>query len=215
MYEAPVKAKNLLLIVWLAALLGGLPMAGLAQGPAQGSAQRPGVDAEYQRFMEQLDPANRTRGIRLPAEAGPAASAPGGPPAGQERVVVPLAKPIQPSDAAPTATLTIFFPTGSAMLTLEAMRSIDPLGQALISQTLAPFRFRIEGHTDRVGSRVANQQLSEARAAAVRTYLIQRFGIQSERLVSVGLGEDHPAVETPDEVPERRNRRVMIVNLGT
>ena len=101
------------------------------------------------------------------------------------------------------------------MLTPEAARSIDPLGQALTSPTLAPYRVRIEGHTDRVGSRIANQQLSEARAAAVRAYLIQRFGIQPERLVSVGLGEDHPAVPTPDEVPERQNRRVMIVNLGT
>ena len=73
---------------------------------------------------------------------------------------------------------------------------------------------RIEGHTDTVGSRESNQALSERRAAAVREFLMQRFGVQPGRLEAVGVGEDQLLVATPDEVPERRNRRVQIINLG-
>jgi OOP family OmpA-OmpF porin len=53
---------------------------------------------------------------------------------------------------------------------------------------------RIEGHTDRLGSDEYNQALSERRANTVREYLINQ-GIESERLVAVGMGEDIPLVD--------------------
>lgn len=207
-----MKATPLLLTIGLAALLGS------AASPAL--AQRTSGEGEVQRLIDQLNPRSTTRGIRLPSEAPPPA-----PPPGQERMAAPVGKPVTPprrpadaaapqAEASPSAALTVLFPTGSAVLTPEAARSIDPLGRALTSATLAPYRFRIEGHTDRVGTRESNQQLSEARATAVRAYLIQRFGVQPERLDAVGLGEDQPVVTTADEVPERRNRRVLIVTLG-
>ena len=209
-----MKATSLLLAAGLATL------SGLAAAPAL--AQRASGETEVQRLIDQLNPTGRTRGIRLPSDGSAPAAPPAPPPAGQERVAAPMGKPAAPArrpaeaaDTSPAATLTVLFASGSAVLTPEAARSIDPLGQALTSSTLAPYRFRIEGHTDRVGSRETNQQLSEARAQAVRAYLIQRFGVQPGRLDAVGLGEDQPVVPTPDETPERRNRRVMIVNLGT
>lgn len=209
-----MKATSLLLTAGLAALLGG------SGGPAL--AQRAGGEAEVQRLIDQLNPGSRTRGIRLPSDSGAPASPPAAAPAGQERVAAPMGKPATPArrpaeaaEANPSANLTVLFASGSAALTPEAARSIDPLGRALTSPALAPYRFRIEGHTDRVGSRDTNQQLSEARAQAVRAYLIERYGVQPGRLDAVGLGEDQPVVATADETPERRNRRVMIVNLGT
>ena len=76
-------------------------------------------------------------------------------------------------------------------------------------------RFLIEGHTDTVGDRAANQSLSERRAAAVVGYLVTKFHIPAERLSAKGLGEDALLVPTPDQTPERRNRRVHVVNLGS
>lgn len=174
----------------------------------------------------QVQPA--TRGIRpvspqpaAPAPAEPAAATPTAPIAAPPAAPVQAAPPVQaaapatapPADA-PSISLTVQFATGSATLTPQAMRVLDELGKALQSEDLRPYRFRIEGHTDTTGSRALNQALSERRAAAVRSYLTQNFGIQPDRLIAIGLGQTRLAVQTPDGVDEPRNRRVQIVNIG-
>ena len=53
---------------------------------------------------------------------------------------------------------------------------------------------RIEGHTDYLGSDEYNQALSERRANTVRNYLLAQ-GVEPDRLVAVGMGEDIPLVE--------------------
>jgi len=115
---------------------------------------------------------------------------------------------------APSASLDVQFATGSAELTPQAMLTLDELGKALSSQALASYHFRIEGHTDTVGSKAYNQALSERRAGAVAAYIEQKFGIESNRVTPVGLGSEHPLVPTPDQTPEARNRRVQVVNVG-
>ena len=90
---------------------------------------------------------------------------------------------------------------------------LDELGKALTHPDLAGSRFRIEGHTDTVGTRPYNQALSERRAGAVVEYLSRHFGVQPARLQAIGMGEDGLLVATPDQTPEPRNRRVHVVNL--
>ncbi|MCI5073826.1 OmpA family protein [Oricola sp.] len=68
--------------------------------------------------------------------------------------------------------------------------------------------FLIEGHTDAVGSRYANQALSEARAASLAGVLAQRFGVPYRALNTIGYGEDYLLVPTP--AAEWRNRRVTL-----
>jgi OmpA-OmpF porin, OOP family len=114
-----------------------------------------------------------------------------------------------------SASVYVQFSTGSAELTPQAMAAVDELGKALSSSTLSSYRFRIEGHTDTVGSKDFNRALSTRRAAAVVAYIEQKFGIDGSRLTSVGLGSDHLLVPTADQTPEARNRRVEVVNLGT
>ena len=114
----------------------------------------------------------------------------------------------------PSVSLYVPFASGSADLTPQAMASLDELGKALSSSTLSAYRFRIEGHTDTVGSKTYNQLLSERRAAAVAAYIERKFGLSEDRLVSVGFGSQHPIVPTPDQTPEARNRRVQVINLG-
>jgi outer membrane protein OmpA-like peptidoglycan-associated protein len=112
-------------------------------------------------------------------------------------------------------SITITFASGSATLTPEAERSLAPLGRALTAAELAPYRFRIEGHTDSVGDAAQNQSLSERRAAAVRDHLIRTYGVDASRLVAVGFGSSQLLVQTPPQTPEVRNRRVQIVNIGS
>jgi outer membrane protein OmpA-like peptidoglycan-associated protein len=135
----------------------------------------------------------------------------------------PVVRPSQsfvanrPTTAPPqfaAASLTILFETGSAELASEAQEDLITLGRALSSGELSDFRFKIEGHTDRVGSAANNQVLSERRASAVRDFLIARFAIAPQRLVSEGLGETQPLITTADEVAHPRNRRVQVINMG-
>lgn len=156
-----------------------------------------------------------TRGIR--AASGPVA----GPVAVTPGAVVPGA--VMPGEAAvrhraaarlPEIDLNVHFDFGSAELTLDAARTLDELGRALSSQSLAGYRFRIEGHTDTVGTADFNRNLSDQRAATVARYLEGRFGVGGSRLETVGLGESMLLVPTPPQTPEMRNRRVHVVNLG-
>jgi outer membrane protein OmpA-like peptidoglycan-associated protein len=110
--------------------------------------------------------------------------------------------------------LTVNFATNSAELTPDALRTLDELGRALASRDLAGYRFRIEGHTDTVGTHDYNQGLSERRAEAVVHYVAKKFGVEPGRLQAVGMGETGLLVQTPPQTPEPRNRRVQVINLG-
>lgn len=162
-----------------------------------------------------------TRGIRLvaPTNTG-AAVAPQTSQATQPRVasskpmVASAAVPAPAPASAPSVNLTVNFATDSATLTPEAMRTLDELGRALSSKELAAYRFRIEGHTDTVGSRQYNQTLSERRAVAVVDYVAKKFGVDPSRLQAVGMGEDGLLVPTPAQTAEPRNRRVEVINVG-
>ena len=166
--------------------------------------------------------AGGTRGIRLaPAPGATTEAAPVVPAATGQPHVAP-ARPTHaaaaavppPAAAAPSVNLTVNFPNGSAVLTAEAMATLDQLGKALSSSDLADYKFRIEGHTDTVGSQDYNRSLSERRAEAVVHYIAGKYGVQPARLQAVGMGSDGLLVQTPDQTPEPRNRRVQVINLG-
>jgi OOP family OmpA-OmpF porin len=155
-----------------------------------------------------------TRGIRLAPPPGTTAPTPQAAP--QQRVASskPAAAPEPAQASGPAVNLTVNFANGSAVLTPEAMRTLDELGQALASKDLAGYRFRIEGHTDTVGSPQYNKALSERRADAVVDYVAKKFGVAASRMQAVGMGEDGLLVPTPPQTPEPRNRRVEVINLG-
>jgi OOP family OmpA-OmpF porin len=145
-----------------------------------------------------------TRGVRV---------LPAGPPEHGSAATKASTSPMKPVRA-PSVDLTVRFESGSATLTPEATRALDELGRALTSDTLSGYRFRIEGHTDTVGMPAANKALSDRRAAAVASYLEERFGVTANRLEPVGMGQSAPLVATPPQTDEPRNRRVHVVNLG-
>lgn len=150
------------------------------------------------------------------ATAAPTMEGSANAPAGAARVTT--ARAVSAADPCPPGSgvcaLTIEFETGSAGLTTRAVATLDNLGKALASLQGAGFRFRLEGHTDTVGTEAYNLTLSERRAEAVAAYLASHYGIDPARLQPVGMGKEHPLVVTPDQTPEARNRRVEVVNLG-
>lgn len=108
--------------------------------------------------------------------------------------------------------LEVRFTFDSANLTAQAKQVLDALGEALMAQQSADFAFRIEGHTDSVGSEVYNLSLSERRAAAVKHYLSANHGVPVQRLQAQGKGESE--LYDPANPESGANRRVQIVNLG-
>jgi OOP family OmpA-OmpF porin len=169
-----------------------------------------------------------TRGIRIAnpnaTEATPQAS--GSSSAGSSQAA-PQASTPQPAAStraastapaaateAPSVSLSVQFASGSVDLTPQARDTLDQLGKALSSSDLAQYRFRIEGHTDTVGSADYNKALSQQRADAVAAYLESKFGVKSARLQAVGMGEQGLVVPTPPNTPNDKNRRVAVVNLG-
>jgi OmpA-OmpF porin, OOP family len=107
--------------------------------------------------------------------------------------------------------LDIRFGNDSDSLTAAAHGQLDQLGTALNSPELAHARFVIAGHTSSSGAAQHNRQLSEARAQAVRSYLIERCRIAPERLQAVGYGADRPLSEYPPNALQQR--RVEISTL--
>jgi outer membrane protein OmpA-like peptidoglycan-associated protein len=65
----------------------------------------------------------------------------------------------------------------------------------------------ISGHTDNVGSSSSNLRLSQRRADSVRQWLILR-GVNPDRIISKGYGEDYPMVPNDTRDNKRRNRRI-------
>ena len=177
-----------------------IAMAGLGLAVASGAyAADPSVD----QLIKALSPTpGVTRGSK-PVVAAPGQQAPKA-----------METTSSTSTAAPSASLTLTFLSGSATLTPSAMKSLDRLGAALSSSQLSSFKFLIEGHTDTVGTPDSNMTLSQNRAAAVATYLEQKFNIAAARIQTVGKGEEDLAVKTGPNVSDARNRRVQVINQG-
>jgi outer membrane protein OmpA-like peptidoglycan-associated protein len=124
------------------------------------------------------------------------------------------ARGITVKPVADIAAVEILFAYDSSTLTPEASKGLDEIGKALSSTELSPCCFRIEGHTDSKGTDDYNLRLSEQRARSVTTYLARRFGIDTDRMLVVGLGEEQPIANNDNEQGRHKNRRVQIVNLG-
>ena len=103
-------------------------------------------------------------------------------------------------------TEMIQFETASATITAESQSIIDEIAQVMENHPEAQL-VRIEGHTDNVGDRQMNMDLSEQRANAVREALMER-GISEDRMSVVGLGPDEPIADNETDEGRAENRRV-------
>ena len=94
--------------------------------------------------------------------------------------------------------------------------NINSAAQAVVNQVFADFSsnkstaISVTGHTDRSGSDVYNEKLSERRADAVREALIAA-GVPAEAITTAWKGESENAVPTADGIKEQANRRAEII----
>lgn len=101
----------------------------------------------------------------------------------------------------------IQFETGSDVVKPESYAVLDEiLKSAIVAEGL---KVGVSGHTDDVGSAAANQKLSEARALAVKQYLIKK-GLPENRIESQGYGATKPIGDNKSDAGRAQNRRVQI-----
>lgn len=101
---------------------------------------------------------------------------------------------------------SIVFATDSAEITQETQAALDVIALALVSERLADYTFKVEGHADPRGEESYNLQLSQARADSVVQYLVQKHNLPRDRLNPIGMGETDLA--RPDVPTAPENRRV-------
>ncbi|NNG26026.1 MAG: OmpA family protein [Ignavibacteriaceae bacterium] len=99
----------------------------------------------------------------------------------------------------------ITFETGKSDITPESAVVLQAALKTL--KTYQDIIVEISGHTDNVGSNSSNQSLSQRRADSVRFWLISN-GVDPDRIIAKGYGEEFPRVpnDTPDN--KRMNRRI-------
>ena len=102
----------------------------------------------------------------------------------------------------------VLFGTDQARLTPEGLRTAQKLADVL--QQNPQRKVLVEGFTDSTGSSAHNQELSDRRAAAVRTALAG-MGIGSDRVATRGYGEAYPVAANNTAQNRQMNRRVEIV----
>ncbi len=101
----------------------------------------------------------------------------------------------------------LFFETGKSSLAPESEQEL--LRIAKILQDNPNLRILLEGHTDNVGSDANNQTLSEARAEAVKEFLVTKGNIPESRIQTIGYGSKKPIVDNTTEENKSKNRRVV------
>lgn len=102
----------------------------------------------------------------------------------------------------------VLFDYDKAVLQPGALPLFTPVISVL--QDNPGLRLHIDGHTDAIGSQAYNLDLSQRRAHAVRSYLIEEGGIDADRLVARGFGKTRPLVPNITEENRALNRRVEL-----
>lgn len=103
----------------------------------------------------------------------------------------------------------IQFDTNKSTLRPESRETIAQIAKLMKSQPT--LNANVVGHTDNVGDDASNKRLSQRRADAVVTALVEDHGIDEARLVPIGEGLDKPIADNGTEEGRAKNRRVELV----
>jgi OmpA-OmpF porin, OOP family len=174
-----------------AACAGNLLIAVLGCGMAATTSADPSGVVDSQSIVRSLSaPTSATRALVVAprTSAGSAAAGSGtGAVVGERRIA-----------------LDIRFANDSDRLSTAAHGQLEQLGTALNSPELAHMRFVIAGHTSASGAPAHNLRLSQARARAVRSYLLEHFRIAPERIEATGYGSARPLPDFPPNALQQR-----------
>ena len=101
------------------------------------------------------------------------------------------------------------FVVGKADLSDNAKFVLHDLAKVLNKNP--ELRLRLEGHTSADGDAALNQELSEARAQAAVTFLVEHEGVDKSRLEAVGYGSSRPKNEADPYAPENRRTEFIVI----
>jgi outer membrane protein OmpA-like peptidoglycan-associated protein len=104
----------------------------------------------------------------------------------------------------------ILFDTAKSTIRGESFPRLDRVVEYMKHRPRT--RIRVAGHTDNVGNPQKNRTLSEARAKAVRDYIVSH-GIDRSRVEAVGYGDQQPVATNDTEEGRSQNRRIEAVEL--
>lgn len=101
------------------------------------------------------------------------------------------------------------FEVGKSYVLTEHYPLLTKVMQA--SRIVESNKLVVEGHTDTTGTSAVNQVLSQDRAEAVKSYIVNNGGLNTELITAIGFGPDKPiaANTTPDG--RRLNRRTDVI----
>lgn len=101
------------------------------------------------------------------------------------------------------------FQQGKADLSEEAKFVLHDL--AKLMNSYPELKLRIEGHTSAEGDAATNQKLSEDRAQAAVTFLVEHEGVDDSRLEAVGFGSSKLKNADDPMAPENRRTEFEII----
>jgi chemotaxis protein MotB len=111
----------------------------------------------------------------------------------------------------------LHYESGEARIKAEGYQTLDQLVE-MLKDAPADQLIRVEGHADsmEIGPSLksmypTNWDLSKARATGVLRYLVEKGGIDSARITSVGYGSTKPVMSNGTEAGRSKNRRVEVV----
>jgi outer membrane protein OmpA-like peptidoglycan-associated protein len=105
-------------------------------------------------------------------------------------------------------SVTVLFPLNQAKLNDDAKAELDELAK----ETSGKDRYIVEvqGFTDKTGSALGNEQLSQARAASVARYLVNEQKIPVRSITTLGSGYALPVADDKTREGRKQNRRVEV-----
>jgi outer membrane protein OmpA-like peptidoglycan-associated protein len=107
-----------------------------------------------------------------------------------------------------TLSGSVLFASDKSALLPAAQNRLNQVADALMETKER--KLTVEGHTDSQGSSSYNQDLSQKRADAVRSYLISR-GYPGDLIQAHGIGKDRPISNNATAEGRANNRRVEII----
>ena len=103
----------------------------------------------------------------------------------------------------------IYFDFNEATLKAQSALALQQIAAMLARQTQRHVSF--EGHTDNIGSEKYNDDLSAARAMAVKAALVSGFKLDASTISTKGFGLRRPVENNETLAGRARNRRVELV----
>ncbi len=131
---------------------------------------------------------------------------------GKTRGLASIKEEEEALNRAPKVGALILFDTNSANIKEESLPLLHEYGEAL-KDALPDAVLVVAGHTDSKGNDEYNMKLSKKRAEAIKQFFVQKFEIDSKRLLVKAYGESKPLEDNSTQEGREKNRRVEFIRI--